>query len=234
MNFPYVTNRVSITDDWSIHLPFVMNLRIDEGSLVLWRPGFTIWLDAMRNDNHLTLQHRKQHFQETADAQRYDEYEVVDGERLYYSYRLDEPSEDKRAPALYGFAFGSEGHLQIAFYFDEEEDAAVAHSILTSANQLPAALPNVGIYSCQCFVSKDVLERGEPVAYMVRETPDNADDSGWRFFSGKESQAFVDDPENILVCPVAFVAEHTPAIVPFLLHEPGAEFESRDDAFITV
>jgi hypothetical protein len=234
MNFPYVTNRVSITEDWSIHLPFVMNLRIDEGSLVLWRPGFTIWLDAMRNDNRLTLQHRKQHFQDTADPQRYDEYEVAEEDRLYYSYRLNEPSEDKRAPALYGFAFGSEGHLQIAFYFDEEEDAAIAHSILTSANQLPAALPNVGIYSSLCFVSKDVLERGQPVAYMVRETPDNADDSGWRFFSGKETQAFVDDPENILVCPVAFVAEHTTAIVPFLLHEPGSEFEFRDDTFIMV
>jgi hypothetical protein len=234
MSFPYITNRVSVTNDWSIYLPFVMNLRVDEGSLVLWRPGFTIWLDAMRNDNRLTQQYRKQHFQETADPQRYDEYETSEEDRLYFSYRLAEPSEDKRAPALYGFAFGTEGHLQIAFYFDEEEDAAIAHSILTSANQSPAALPNIGIFSSLCFVSKQVLDQGEPVAYMYRETPDDADDSGWRFFSGKESQEYVDDPENILVCPIAFVAEHTTDIVPLLLNEPGAEFEYRNQEFVSV
>lgn len=234
MNFPYVTNRVSVTSDWSIYLPFVMNLRIDEGSLVLWRPGFTIWLDAMNNHHRLTLQHRKEHFRETADAQRYEEYEIAEDNRLYYSYRLAEPSEDKRAPALYGFAFGQEGHLQIAFYFDAEEDAAIAHSILISANQTPAALPNIGVYSSLCFVSKLVLEAGEPVTYMYRETPTNDDDSGWRFFSGQESQEYLDDPANILVCPVAFVAEHTTEVVPLLLNEPGAEFEYRNQEFAAI
>ena len=234
MNFPYVTNRVSITDDWSIHLPFVLNLRVDEGSLVLWRPGFTIWLDAMRNDNHLSLQNRKQHFQDSADENRYDECEVAEEDRLYYSYRLKEPSEDERAPALYGFAFGTAGHLQMAFYFDEEEDAAIAQSILTSANQSAPALPNVGIFSSLCFVSKLVLEEDQPVAYMYRETPDDADDSGWRFFAGTESQEYVDDPANLLVCPVAFVAEHSPEIVPWLLSEPGAALELQEDRFVQV
>lgn len=234
MNFPYATNRVRVTDDWSIHLPFVLNLRVEEGSLVLWRPGFTIWLDAMRNDHDLSLQHRKQHFAETADPKRFDETEELDGDRLYYSYRLDEPSEDKRAPALYGFAFGPKGHLQIAFYFDEEEYADIAYSILTSANQSPPALPNIGIYSSLCFVSKRVLEDGQPVVYMYRETPDDKDDSGWRFFSGQETQEYIDDPENILVCPVAFVAEHMNEIVPHLLAEPGVELEFRNNEYVPI
>jgi hypothetical protein len=42
------------------------------------------------------------------------------------------------------------------------------------------------------FVAKD----GSRVRFMYRERSDDSRDSGWRFFSGDEDQAFADDPGN--------------------------------------
>lgn len=49
-----------------------------------------------------------------------------------------------------------------------------------------------------------------------REAPDFDGDSGWRFFSGDESQAYVDDPANSAVHDVNTIANYDPEIVPFL------------------
>lgn len=35
------------------------------------------------------------------------------------------------------------------------------------------------------------------VRFMYREEPDDASDSGWRFFSGDESYEYVNNPKNI-------------------------------------
>lgn len=40
---------------------------------------------------------------------------------------------------------------------------------------------------------------------MYREKPDKTNDSGWRFFSGDESQEYVDNVDNIIMCSISDV-----------------------------
>lgn len=40
------------------------------------------------------------------------------------------------------------------------------------------------------------MRDGKAVGYLYREKPDNANDSGWRIFSGDETQEYADDPDN--------------------------------------
>ena len=46
------------------------------------------------------------------------------------------------------------------------------------------------------IATKILVENNMPVLYAYREIARNHQDSGWRFFSGSESQAYIDDPEN--------------------------------------
>jgi hypothetical protein len=69
---------------------------------------------------------------------------------------------------------------------------------------------------------------GRPVRFMYREPPDNNQDSGWRFFSGEEPQAYVDDPENIGLYAANTLVAIDPSIVPYLLTPAPCAFERRE------
>jgi hypothetical protein len=73
-----------------------------------------------------------------------------------------------------------------------------------------------------CFASDHITVEGRPVGYMYRETPDNRIDSGWRFFSGAESQDFADNPDNFAIYDVNTIANYDPGIIPFLDEAPGS------------
>jgi hypothetical protein len=47
--FPLVSGDYALTEEWAIHLPEKFARRVEEGNLVLWRPGLTIWLAAWGN-----------------------------------------------------------------------------------------------------------------------------------------------------------------------------------------
>ena len=67
------------------------------------------------------------------------------------------------------------------------------------------------------------------VGYMYREEPDNEIDSGWRFFSGHESQEYVDDATKTMVYDVNTIANYSPDIVTLLDADIGSAFE-RDES----
>ena len=64
---------------------------------------------------------------------------------------------------------------------------------------------------------------------MYRDEPSTDHDTGWRFFSGEETQAFVDDPNNSMFYKVNTIANYDPEIVPFLDAPVGSSYE-RDSA----
>jgi len=80
-----------------------------------------------------------------------------------------------------------------------------------------------------CIASDDITVRGNGVGYMYREMPDTTVDSGWRFFSGYESQEFADDPNNFELYDVNTIANYDPSIIPFLDEAPGSAW-GRDIA----
>lgn len=66
---------------------------------------------------------------------------------------------------------------------------------------------------------------GLQVIYMYREESDFHLDSGWRFFSGTETQEYVDDPNNTMIYDVNTIANYDKAIIPYLNLPLGVELE---------
>ena len=81
-----------------------------------------------------------------------------------------------------------------------------------------------------CMASDDITVKHKPIGYMYRETPDDADDSGWRFFSGEETQEYVDDPQNFGIFDVNTIANYDSAIIPYLKSPAGSELVRVNDA----
>ena len=76
-----------------------------------------------------------------------------------------------------------------------------------------------------CFATDMITVENKGVGYMYREEPDSDTDSGWRFFSGHESQEYVDDAENTMIYDVNTIANYDAAILPFLAAAVGSAFE---------
>ena len=80
------------------------------------------------------------------------------------------------------------------------------------ASDIKRLIPNLGY----CFATDKITVHGEKVGFMYRERPDQEDDSGWRFFSGNESQEYADDPANTSIYDVNTIANYDPSIIPYL------------------
>ena len=81
----------------------------------------------------------------------------------------------------------------------------------------------------RCIATKAVSEDGAVVGFMYREAPLFEEDSGWRFFSGDESDDYTDNAANFTVYSVADISSHTPDIAPLLGQPPGSAWERNDE-----
>ena len=73
-----------------------------------------------------------------------------------------------------------------------------------------------------CVATKEISVSGRPVGFMYREEPVFDNDSGWRFFSGDESDGYTDNPDNFTVCGIGEITASNPDILPLLQEKAGA------------
>lgn len=87
-----------------------------------------------------------------------------------------------------------------------------------------------------CIATDKITVDGYPVRFMYRETPDNDVDSGWRFMSGFEDDAYMDDPSNLAIYDVNTIANYDPSIIEFLDAPEGSAFErtAESERFLAV
>jgi hypothetical protein len=78
-----------------------------------------------------------------------------------------------------------------------------------------------------CIASDMITVKGRKVGYMYREEADNESDSGWRFMSGRESRAYLDDATNFALYDVNMIANYDPDIVPLLNAPAGSAYERQ-------
>ena len=76
-----------------------------------------------------------------------------------------------------------------------------------------------------CFATDKITVEGKKVNFMYRQKSDNAQDSGWRFFSGEESEEYTNDPNNTSIFDVNTIANYDSSIIPFLDSSSGSVFE---------
>ena len=70
-----------------------------------------------------------------------------------------------------------------------------------------------------CYATDHITVDGHRVGYMYRERPDVGAgffDSGWRFFSGLESDEYANNSDNVAIYDVNTIANYDPEIIPFL------------------
>jgi hypothetical protein len=140
-DFAVVEGKHQMTKRWSITLPDKFNRRVEEGDLVLWRPGFTIWVSALNNDHGESKADRLAWLRQKASEDAFDVQKESDDNVMRLAYRLNEESEDQRVTAFYGFVVGANGHIQLGIYFDDENDKDLARKIWLSVTEEAAEQP---------------------------------------------------------------------------------------------
>ncbi|HET6878954.1 MAG TPA: DUF2185 domain-containing protein [Pirellulales bacterium] len=130
--FPIVEGDLPLTANWSIFLPERFARRVEDGALVLWRPGLTIWLRAWNNDHGESRFKRLAAIKKAASPERFAEHESEAKNLTRYSYRLLDESENGPVESLYGFVIGDDGQLELAIYFDNPTDEAEARQLVES------------------------------------------------------------------------------------------------------
>ena len=131
-DFPVVSGNYLLNEDWALTLPDEFNRRLEDQDLVLWRPGFTIWMSLWNNDHGEAIGERLAWIREDVSGDAFELELDADSDPGRLVYRLNERREQNLVYALYGFVVKSDGHLQIAIYMDDEDDIVVAQGIFAS------------------------------------------------------------------------------------------------------
>jgi hypothetical protein len=107
-----------------------MAKRVEDGALVLWRPGFSVWLNVFGEGP-----------KKTSRAKRYAELKA---EASSYEGKIvrDKPNEpvgliavravDGHAEAVNAFAVSDSEYVQLGIYFDDAADEAKALALTES------------------------------------------------------------------------------------------------------
>lgn len=130
--YPLMQGDCVLTATWSIHLPEQFTRRIEDGSLVFWRPGLTIWLTAWGNNNNESQADRLAWIRDEASPSRFDSQEAVADGVTRFSYRLRDENDDGPVDSLYAYIIADDGHMQASVYFDDVADAAKTQQIVDS------------------------------------------------------------------------------------------------------
>ena len=82
----------------------------------------------------------------------------------------------------------------------------------------------------KCFITKDIFINKKKIKFMYHEQPDNEFDSGWRFFSGDETQEYVDDSNNLIFISLLEVIQKVAgSIEKYLNYKNDIAFERSDE-----
>ena len=94
------------------------------------------------------------------------------------------------------------------------------------AEEITELVPKLG----GCYATDKITVEGLEVGYMYREQSSFENDSGWRFFSGTETQQYVDNPVNTEIYEVNTIANYDRAIIPYLNSSIGTELERKENS----
>jgi len=115
---PVVSGEFPLADGWSIKLPCLMNLRVEEDVVILSRPGLVAYLMVWGNEEDQSIEARLADLREEIPAEATDIQHQTAGTLHHLTYHHTE----EEVPGHHGLALGKTGHVQMAVYrFDEAE-----------------------------------------------------------------------------------------------------------------
>jgi hypothetical protein len=118
----------ALSPSWTLSLPLEFGRRVENGDLVLWRPGLTLYFVAWNNDKNDRVSTRLSALKKTVPPEAFEPLDYRRRDLAQFSYRLVEDGVN----ALQGFVVAPTGHLQVSIYFDDETDLERARAIFSS------------------------------------------------------------------------------------------------------
>lgn len=76
-----------------------------------------------------------------------------------------------------------------------------------------------------CFAPDSITVEGLKVKFMFRDKPSYKFDSGWQFFSAKDTEEYINNAENMAIYAINTIANYDPAIIPYLNFPIGSDLE---------
>lgn len=134
-DFPVVTGNFVLTKGWRITLPEEFNRRIEDGSLVLWRPELTFWINVWNNERQASTEELLTRLLADAHPDRREEQLERSGTMARLTYMLaeeDAEGDQAQSPSINGFVIADAGYVQIAAYYDSPEALTQAYAIIHS------------------------------------------------------------------------------------------------------
>ena len=99
---------------------------------------------------------------------------------------------------------------------DFEADEEAVKEFLALRKYCEPSIRRKELMSKLCVVSKKVTREGWKVGFMMREELHDDEDSGWQFFAGDEDDEYLDNVENVDLCPVYAIAGMDPTVMSYL------------------
>lgn len=106
------------------------------------------------------------------------------------------------------------------------DEAKVKTYMLSAKDIRPLAVNRGG-----AIASDRITVEGKRVGYMYRNPPLNAQDSGWAFLAGDESEEELADASKAGIFDVNTIANYDPAIIQYLDAPVGSAFIRKGDIF---
>ncbi|SHG67469.1 DUF2185 domain-containing protein [Flavobacterium defluvii] len=78
------------------------------------------------------------------------------------------------------------------------------------------------------MVSKMVLDKNMKPQFLYREKRTRPEDSGWRIFTGFESEEYTDNPDNIRIYNPSTILKIDPSLKDILLKGIGSVYEKKE------
>jgi hypothetical protein len=124
-----------MTNEWSVSLPEQFNRRIEDGSLVIWRPELTFWISVWGPKATATLEERMQAVRNRASPNRTAEQIERSAGLVRLTYEVPEHDPERPVPdytSISGYVFGGQGHVQISAHFDTPSARSLAYQVIHS------------------------------------------------------------------------------------------------------
>ena len=134
-DFPVVTGNYQLTAGWRVQLPLPFNRRIEDGSMVLWNPELTVWIDIWHNDRKAGVDELLEEATRNLPAQRRDEQLNKTSALALLTYELTELAGDLEAPEAHSVnacIAAPAGLVQVCAYFDSPEARLLGLEIIRS------------------------------------------------------------------------------------------------------
>ena len=129
-DFPVVSGDYLMTKGWRVALPEQFNRRIEDGSLVLWRPELTFWINVWQGERVVSIDEVLERLLAGASAERTEEQveRTAAMNRLTYELAEDEPDSN----SVNSYVIVPSGYVQVAACYDSPQARVLAYEVIKS------------------------------------------------------------------------------------------------------